>query len=126
VVAAAPGDLPEALLPVPLYVARLRQRGFNQSVELSRPLAASLQLPLLLHEVQRVCDTGSQTGLSRTARRRNIRGAFRLAAPLRFDHVAIVDDVVTTTSTVNELAGVLKRAGARRVDVWSVARAGKG
>ncbi len=113
----------DALLPVPLHRSRLRSRGFNQSVELARMLSRGLQIPLLRHQVARVVATSQQTGLDAKTRRQNIRGAFRVMAAIPYEHVAIVDDVVTTGSTVNELARVLKKAGVKTVSVWSVARA---
>lgn len=116
-------DLPDCILPVPLYRKRLRKRGFNQSIELARPLAKALLIPVDLKAVIRVRDTRPQTGLDRDSRRINIKGAFRTVAALPYRHAAIIDDVVTTGSTVNELARVLKRAGVKRVDVWSIARA---
>lgn len=117
------GMLPDCVLPVPLHRKRLRQRGFNQSIELARALSKACPLPLELRAVVRVRDTGSQTGLDRQQRRKNIRGAFEMVGSIEARHVAIVDDVVTTTSTVNELACLLKSVGVRRVDVWSIARA---
>ena len=116
-------ELPDVILPVPLYKKRLKQRGFNQSIELARPVANAFSIPLDLQSVSRVRDTQSQTGLDKKQRRQNIRAAFEIVEPLSAQHVAVVDDVVTTTSTVNELARLLKRAGVRRVDVWSIARA---
>lgn len=116
-------ELPDFIVPVPLYRKRLRQRGFNQSIEIARPVARKFGIELDVKSAVRLRDTTSQTGLDRKQRRKNIRGAFDCVQPLNAQHVAIVDDVVTTTSTVNELARVLKRAGAVRVDVWSVARA---
>jgi len=116
-------ELPECILPVPLYQNRLRQRGFNQSIELARPIHKAFNIPVNVRSLARVRDTPSQTGLDKKQRRKNMRGAFEIARPLNAQHVAIVDDVVTTTSTVNELARLLKRAGVRRVDVWSIARA---
>lgn len=115
--------LPDCILPVPLYSTRLRRRGFNQSIELARPVASAFRLPLEIQSVIRRRDTHSQTGLDKKQRRRNIRGAFETVKSMDYKHVAILDDVVTTTSTVNELARLLKRAGVRRVDVWSIARA---
>ena len=114
--------LPECILPVPLYKKRLRQRGFNQSIELARPIANTFNIAVDVQSVNRVRDTQSQTGLDKKQRRKNIRGAFEIVRPLNADHVVILDDVVTTTSTVNELARVLKRAGIMRVDIWSIAR----
>jgi ComF family protein len=114
--------MPQALVPVPLHVSRLRQRGFNQSIELFLPVARAMGIPLLREVVIRHRATSSQVGLSRSQRRRNLRGAFVVRESLP-EHVAIVDDVVTTGTTVNELARVLRRAGVERIDVWSVARA---
>ena len=115
-------ELPDCIVPVPLYKKRLRQRGFNQSLELARPVARVLNMPVDVQSVIRVRDTHAQTGLDKKQRRKNIRGAFDVARPLNAHHVAILDDVVTTTSTVNELARILKRAGVKRVDIWSIAR----
>ncbi len=114
---------PELLLPVPLFNKRLRKRGFNQSVEIARTASKRLNIPMEMHSVARVRDTKAQTGLDKKQRRKNIRGAFEVIQPLHAKHIAIIDDVVTTTSTANELAKVLKRTGVERVDVWSVARA---
>jgi ComF family protein len=113
---------PQALIPVPLHASRLRSRGFNQAIELFMPLARSIGVPLLREAVLRLEPTPSQVGLSALQRRRNLRGVFQVRHSLP-DHVAIVDDVVTTGSTVAELARVLRRAGVGRIDVWSVARA---
>jgi ComF family protein len=115
--------LPDCVLPVPLHRKRLRQRGFNQSLELARTAVKQFDLKLDVSSVKRMRDTQSQSGLDKKQRRKNIRGAFHLVRPVCAGHVAIVDDVVTTTSTVNELARLLKKAGVRRVDVWSIARA---
>ena len=115
--------LPEAILPVPLHVTRLRQRGFNQALELARPLAQVLQLPLLTQHCQRIRATTAQTSLSAKQRRRNIRGVFQMVKPLPAKHIAIVDDVMTTGQTVNELAKMLRKAGAERIDIWVCARA---
>ncbi len=116
---------PDCLLPVPLHAARLRQRGFNQAVEIARFAARRLDLPLLPAALRRIRPTPPQQGLDAKARRRNLRGAFELAAPLPGSHVAIVDDVVTTGSTVGEIARLLRRTGAERVVVWAAARATK-
>lgn len=115
--------LPECIIPVPLYKRRLRQRGFNQSVELAKPVAQKTGLPMELSLVERVRSTESQTGLDAKQRRKNIKGAFRIVGPVAYRHVAIIDDVVTTGSTVNEIARLLKKAGVECVEVWSLARA---
>lgn len=121
---ACPPALPGALIPVPLHPARLRERGYNQSLELARPLARACGLPVLAEALRRERATPAQSGLSALARRRNLRGAFRTdgrdALPA---HVAIVDDVMTTGATARECALALRRAGVARVDVWAIARA---
>jgi len=119
-----PVELPQVLLTVPLHRSRLRQRGYNQALELARPLARSLGVPLRHDALQRVRRTEAQTELDALGRRRNVRGAFALRADITLPvHVAILDDVMTTGATVAECARVLKRAGVKRVDVWALARA---
>ena len=85
-------------------------------------LARELALPIENHVCERVAATAPQAGLDEHARRRNIRGAFAVRGPFDWNHVAILDDVVTTGSTVAEFARVLRDAGARRVEVWAAAR----
>jgi ComF family protein len=114
--------LPECLLPVPLHPARLRERGFNQAIAIARPLARRLGLPLDPHSLRRVRHTAAQSTLPADRRRANVRGAFEVVADLPWRHVAIVDDVVTTGHTVDELARTLRRAGVERVEVWAWAK----
>ncbi len=115
--------LPELIIPVPLHHARYRSRGFNQAIEISRPLSATLKIPMDNHAVKRIINTSSQSELHAKERHKNIRGAFQVKKAINAKHIAIIDDVITTGSTVTELAKVLKRAGVKRVDVWSFARA---
>jgi len=116
--------LPELILPVPLHRGRLRQRGYNQALELAKPLAKTFGIPLRCDLLQRRRATSAQTELDAASRRRNLRGAFALRAGTVLPaHVAILDDVMTTGTTLAECARVLKRAGAQRVDVWALARA---
>lgn len=117
------GPLPELLLPVPLHSNRLKQRGYNQALELARTLGGKLGIAVDSRSCCRVRATASQSQLTARERGRNIRNAFELVTPLSVAHVAIVDDVMTTGSTVAELARVLKRAGVKRVEVWVCARA---
>lgn len=119
--ALAGADCPDALLPVPLHRSRLRQRGYNQALELARPLAQQMKRPLLATGVSRLLATADQIGLSALQRRRNLRNAFAIERTLP-THIAIVDDVLTTGATVLTLAKALKRAGVERVDVWCLAR----
>lgn len=114
---------PDCIIPVPLHNRRLRQRGFNQSVELVRPLANALNLPLDINSCQRVRATSPQTAMNALQRRRNLRGAFTFINDQSYQHVILFDDVMTTGATLNELARLLKREGVQRVDVWSLARA---
>lgn len=114
--------MPDVIIPVPLHASRLRERGFNQSLELGRFIAKELAVPLDAAACQRVRATASQRELSRKERRKNLKGAFITTKSL-CGHVAILDDVMTTGSTANELAKVLLKAGADSVEVWVCARA---
>lgn len=114
--------LPQVLLPVPLHPRRLAGRGYNQALEIARVVGRALTIPIAARSCRRVLATPPQAGLDEPARRRNLRGAFAAQLPLPWAHVAIVDDVMTTGSTVSELARVLRRAGAVTVVVWAVAR----
>jgi ComF family protein len=112
------------ILPVPLHRARLRQRGFNQALELARPLGRSLGVPVRHGLLLRARATAAQSELDAAARRRNVRGAFAVHAGAALpSHVAVLDDVMTTGATLAECVRALKRAGAQRVDVWALARA---
>lgn len=115
-------EMPDCILPVPLHAKRLRERGYNQALEVARTLSHELSIPVDTHSCIRVLATPPQAGLEQKERRRNVRGAFHLARPLDAGRVAILDDVVTTGSTVSELTKVLLKAGVKRVDVWAVAR----
>jgi ComF family protein len=114
--------LPEAIIPVPLALRRYRQRGYNQASELALPIRWVTGVAVRSDIAIRQRETAEQAGLDRNARRHNLIGAFAAVAPLRARHVAILDDVVTTGSTVRELAGVLRRAGAEQIEVWAIAR----
>jgi ComF family protein len=118
--APTPVDL---VIPVPLHPYRLRERGFNPAAHLARALARAHGLPFDPVALERIRDTPSQTGLSRLERRRNVRGAFRSTVHRRIPpRVWLVDDVVTTGSTLTAAATALRRAGARRVTGICVAR----
>lgn len=114
---------PDLLVPVPLHRKRLARRGFNQAAELARVLGPALGVPVRPLALRRTRATVSQLGLGRRARRGNLRGAFQCTTPLADLHVGVVDDVVTTTATVSEIARSLRRAGVTRVSVYAVARA---
>ncbi|MNM92232.1 DNA utilization protein GntX [compost metagenome] len=116
----ADAERPAALIPVPLHASRLRQRGYDQALELARPLSCALGVPLW-QGLQRVRATAPQSELDATARRRNLRSAFAVQAPVPA-HVVLVDDVMTTGATLHAAAKTLRRAGALRVDAWVCAR----
>ncbi len=112
----------DAIVPMPLAPARLSARGFNQAHELARHLGHVLRLPVLGAACRKVADTPPQAALPFSARARNVRGAFVCSVNLKGRRVAVVDDVMTTGATLNELARNLKRAGAIHVSGWVVAR----
>ena len=123
-VTAAKFTLPDMLIPVPLHRMRLIKRGFNQAVELSSYAGRTLDIPLLSTGLRRKRNTKAQSGLSRKQRQSNVRDAFYWHGSKKPGrHVALIDDVMTTGTTVTECTRVLKKAGAKRVDVWVPARA---
>lgn len=113
----------EAILPVPLHPLRLRQRGFNQALEIARALGRLRALPILTDCLYRNRDTQPQSAQAAGRRRHNVRGAFSLNQIPRYRSLAIVDDVMTSGQTVNEIAKLLRRAGVVQIEVWCVARA---
>lgn len=116
----------DGIVPVPLHATRLRSRGYNQATELARPLARALSLPLLNGIVTRSKATQTQSSLSAHQRRQNLHRAFDLQQPITYRRIAIVDDVMTTGSTVRELAHVLRhKAGVEYIEVWCIARASR-
>jgi ComF family protein len=113
----------DAIVPVPLHHAREAKRGYNQAGEIARFAAELLGLPVLDRAALRVRATEEQAALPAVVRRINVSGAFEAIPGALPAAVAIVDDVMTTGSTVDALAQALKRAGCRRVEAWAVARA---
>lgn len=109
------------VLPVPLHPRRLAQRGYNQAKELARPLLKA-GYPATRCDCRRVRHTEAQSTLDGKERGRNLRGAFSVSTSLENQHLLLVDDVMTTGSTLNELATELKRVGASRVEAIVVAR----
>jgi ComF family protein len=117
-----PGEI-DVVIAVPLSKERLAERGFNQSAELARPLAATIRRRFDPMLCGRKRNTIAQAGLDLAARRRNLRDAFRVDAAVAGLSIAIVDDVVTTGETLSEMAATLKKGGAKRVLAWALCRA---
>ena len=113
----------DALMPVPLHPAREARRGYNQAHELARQVGRRLGLPVVSGPVERTRATPGQAGLDAATRRRNLQGAFLQRAAWPYRRVAIIDDVMTTGTTVEELARVLRQAGSEWIEVWVLARA---
>ena len=119
-------EFPDCLVPVPLHGFRLFRRSFNQAFDLARQIGNELDIPLLDYSLRRTRPTRTQTGLTAGERRKNLRGAFAWhGLPLQGMHVALVDDVMTTGTTVKECTRVLRKSGAERVDIWVIARAAR-
>ena len=115
-----PPDI-DAVVPVPLHWRRKMMRGFNQSLELARPVAKQLMVPVLGCVYRRQA-TPYQSGLAATERERNLRHAFAARYAPEYDHVLIIDDVITTGATGRSLARVLLAAGVARVSMLAIAR----
>lgn len=114
--------MPDVIVPMPLHPIRLRERGFNQAMEISRTIAKQTGIALLPDGCSRIKHTLPQTGLPWKERQKNIRRAFSCRIDVSGKHVAIVDDVMTTGATLNELAQVLRRRGATEISNWVIAR----
>jgi ComF family protein len=115
-------EMPDIILPVPLHPRRQFLRSFNQAEVLARPLAGAFGVPIGRNLLQRQRNTRAQSGLAAGERRKNLRGAF-CCRPLRGEHVALVDDVLTTGATLTECSRAVLRAGAGEVSIWVAARA---
>jgi ComF family protein len=115
------GDV-DAIVPMPLARGRLAERGYNQALEIARVVAAITGVSLLPDACSKVTETPAQASLPWKARAANVRRAFVCHGALEGRRIAVVDDVLTTGATLNELAGVLRKAGASEVRGWVVAR----
>ena len=113
---------PDRLIAMPLHAQRIRERGFNHASEIARVVAQRLGVPLDTASCRRIRDTPPQMGLKHDARRRNVRGAFACSDDVRGQRIALVDDVMTTGTSLDELAKTLRQAGAASVETWVVAR----
>ena len=115
-------NLPEIIIPIPLHPKRLKERGYNQALEIARPISRQLGIPIDYQSCIRLKATPPQTGLKTKQRQQNIKNAFHIQRDFSAKHVALLDDVVTTGSTVMELAKLLKAYGIESIQVWCCAR----
>lgn len=117
----------QAVVPVPISPVRLRQRGFNQAELLALQVAKQLELPVLSGTIVKPVDTPPQTGLSGQQRRQNLKDSFKVVSPgdITGKTILLVDDVITTGSTVSTIAEILLREGAGNIFVITIANAGK-
>lgn len=113
--------LPDLLIPVPMHLSKLRSRGYNQSLLLTRQLSLLLSIPYRTDIIVKVKRTPAQATMSLKQRKRNLRGSFAAERTIDLKKVAIVDDVFTTGSTAEEIAKILKRIGVDYVQIWGVA-----
>jgi ComF family protein len=118
----AAGEPLDFILPVPLSARRLRERGYNQALEIGRGLARASNARLAPELCERNRDTPAQAELPLAERAKNVRDAFHCPRLLAGAKIAVLDDVMTTGATLDEIAATLKRAGAARVVNWVVAR----
>lgn len=114
--------LPEYIIPIPLHVDRLKERGFNQALELSRLISTYFKIPIMLDACERIRPTQPQSLIHANQRRNNIKNAFTLNKTLKAKHIVIIDDVVTTGTTVTELSQLFKKNGVEKIDIWCYAR----
>lgn len=116
--------LPDVIIPVPLHPARLRERGFNQALEIVRPIARFFKIPMDYQATKRKKQTLAQAQLNARARQQNVRGAFKCSGNYSGLTVAVFDDVITTGATVTALSKVLRQQGASNIHLWCCARKG--
>ena len=114
--------LPQLLIPIPLHPRRLRQRGYNQSLELAKILSKQLSIPFCSKSLNRIKDSQPQTSLPYKERAKNIQRAFKVVNTMLPTHIALIDDVLTTGHTANVAAKALRRAGVITIEVWTIAR----
>lgn len=122
-VTATPTARADLIIPMPLSARRLRERGFNQAVEIAQRVGRMTGIPVATGICRKVAETLPQAALPWKERAKNVRGAYVCDADLRGKKVAVIDDVMTTGATLNELAKNLRRAGAVHISGWMVARA---
>lgn len=114
--------LPDALIPVPLHMARLKQRGFNQANLIAESVGRLLGIPVDYRIISREKATTSQTNLDRQLREKNVHNAFAVSVKERYDAIAVIDDVITSGATIGTVCSALRSNGYTRISAWAVAR----
>ncbi len=114
--------LPDIIIPVPLHKKRLYERGFNQAIELARPISKKLNIPIGYKRCKRVINTVAQSNLPANLRSNNVKNAFIAYQDLANQHIALLDDVMTTGHTLIEMSRALYYVGVKKIDVWCCAR----
>lgn len=114
-------ELPDLLIPTPLHTSRLRMRGYNQSLLIASSLSTQLNIPIAKNIISKHKKTDAQAQLSLKRRLKNVRGSFRQENQIHVKSVAIVDDVLTTGTTANEISKILKKNGVDYIQVWAIA-----
>lgn len=117
--------IPELIIPMPLHKQRLRERGYNQALELAKPLSKSLHIPIDIENCQRIKATLAQTSLPFEERKRNVKNAFDINQSFKAKSVMLIDDVITSGETCQSFSLALKQAGVEKIMLCCVARAGK-
>ena len=115
--------LPDVIIPVPLHHERLKERGFNQALEIAKPIGKYFNIPVDTKTCIRIKNTRAQSSLPARKRKHNVNNAFGLSYTPTAKHIAIVDDVVTTGNTISEISALFRKSGVSRIDVWCCARA---
>lgn len=115
-------SLPEIIIPVPLHKYRLRERGYNQALELAKPIAKQFGIPIDFSSCIRIKHTEAQALIPAKQRQKNVKNAFEVSKNFSAQHVAVIDDVITTGNTIRELSKVLLQSGVSRIDVWCCAK----
>lgn len=115
-------NLPEIIIPIPLHPKRLKERGYNQALEIARPISRRFGIPIDYQSCVRLKSTSPQTSLKIRQRQQNIKNAFHIQRDFAAKHVALLDDVITTGSTVTELSKLLKAYGVESIQVWCCAK----
>jgi ComF family protein len=115
--------LPEAIIPIPLHWKRLQERGFNQALEIAKPISKALNIPIITKGIRRKKFTQPQATLKTKERHKNMKNAFIIENFIDIEHVAILDDVVTTGQTLKEFLRALNKSSIKKIEIWCAAQA---